>query len=235
MTEWLDFNGFPPECPQFYRDLSNNNNKAWFDQHKSDYERYCLIPARQFVAAMGLRLAAISPQINAIPQVNQSLFRINRDTRFSREKIPYKTHLGIVFWEGNRPRMESSCFYFQLEPDRLMLAAGIKLFSKPILDEYRRSVADKKIGQSLLAAISEVTGRGPYYIGDVHYKKVPKGYTPAPETAGLILHNTLYAAFETSLPQELHSTAILDYCYAHFSAMAPIHKWLAAVIDRTSS
>lgn len=84
--------------------------------------------------AMGDKLKAISPGIHAIPKVNQSLFRLNRDTRFSKDKTPYKTNLGIWFWEGERKRMECSGFYFYLGEGNLMLGTGIHVFSKGIVD-----------------------------------------------------------------------------------------------------
>ena len=95
MTE---FNGFSKELVQFFKELEKNNTKQWFDQHRNEYEECVLSPSREFVAAMDSRLRKIAPEVNAIPKVNQSLFRINRDTRFSKDKSPYKTCMGIWFW-----------------------------------------------------------------------------------------------------------------------------------------
>jgi uncharacterized protein (TIGR02453 family) len=78
-------------------------------------------PSGAFVVSMGAKLKAISPAIKAIPKVNQSLFRVNRDTRFSADKSPYKTNLGIWFWEGEKKRMECPGFYFHLDTENLML------------------------------------------------------------------------------------------------------------------
>ena len=93
------FNGFPKKFTKFFADLAMNNNKLWFNEHKPDYEQFVLGPSKLFVIAMGERLSELSPDINAIPMVNKSLFRLNRDTRFSKDKSPYKTNVGIFFWE----------------------------------------------------------------------------------------------------------------------------------------
>jgi uncharacterized protein (TIGR02453 family) len=106
------FRGYPRELITFFDQLKRNNTKEWFTEHKKDYEAYVKQPSEGFVLAMGAKLKAISPGIHAIPKVNQSLFRLNRDTRFSKDKTPYKTNLGIWFWEGGRKRMECSGFYF---------------------------------------------------------------------------------------------------------------------------
>ncbi len=99
-----EFKGFPKECVNFYVDVVQNNSKAWFDSHKNVFESYVMTPARDFVSEMGKLLGQISPGINADPRLNRSIFRPYRDTRFSKDKTPYKTHLGIFFWEGSREK-----------------------------------------------------------------------------------------------------------------------------------
>jgi len=126
MAEKKGFNGFSGRTVEFFKELAVNNNKVWFEEHRQDYETYVLKPARSFIEGMGQLLSSVSPGVHADARVNKSLFRINRDTRFSKDKSPYKTHLGIWFWEGDGPRMECSGYYFHLEPHKLMLAAGIQ-------------------------------------------------------------------------------------------------------------
>src|SRR5438876_5955775 len=93
--------GTPAEGIQFLRDLRANNNKAWFDAHRKVYEEYLLEPAKQFVLDAGERLRKIAPGIHAEPRVQGgSILRINRDTRFSKDKSPYKNHLDFFFWEA---------------------------------------------------------------------------------------------------------------------------------------
>jgi uncharacterized protein (TIGR02453 family) len=97
-----------------------------------------MTPARSFVTAMGEKLRKIAPGIVADPRVNKSIFRIYRDTRFSKEKTPFKTNLGIWFWEGDLPRMESFGFYFHVEGKKMMLAAGVYMFQKEQLEAFRK-------------------------------------------------------------------------------------------------
>ena len=122
------FTGFPQKGLTFSKELAENNDKMWFDAHRGDYEHHVLGPARDFIVALGDRLKTIAPGIQADPRVNKTLFRINRDTRFRHDKTPYKTHLALWFWEGSRPRMECSGFYFYLEPAKLFSRGGPVLF-----------------------------------------------------------------------------------------------------------
>jgi uncharacterized protein (TIGR02453 family) len=219
------FCGFSGETITFFERLKKNNQKEWFDAHRKEYEQFVMEPARTFVLDMGERLRTIAPGIQAVPKVNQSLFRINRDTRFSRDKRPYKTNLGIWFWEGKRKRMECSGFYFHVADGKLMLGTGMYLFSPQLLNPYREAVVDKKHGRRLASAVSRVSGKG-YLIGVKHYKKVPRGFDAGHERAELLLHNGLTAMEEQEIPSEFFSPAIIDYAFSGFKDMLPIHEWL---------
>ena len=110
MTKKLIFNGFTKETFRFFRDLENNNTKEWFQENRTLYEKNVMEPAQEYVMEMGERLKSISPKIVAIPKTDKSIFRIYRDVRFSKDKTPYKTHLGIFFWEGPRKKLGNPGF-----------------------------------------------------------------------------------------------------------------------------
>ena len=100
----MPFTGFPPETFAFLTGLIQNNTKQWFDDHRSDYDQYWVEPAKDFVAGIGPKLRAFAPNVNFEPKINGSIFRINRDVRFSNNKRPYKTTLDLWFWEGEKRR-----------------------------------------------------------------------------------------------------------------------------------
>ncbi len=220
-----EFKGFSKALVQFFTNLKENNTKAWFDKHRNEYDEKVLYPSREFVATMGKRLRKIAPGVNAIPKVNQSLFRINRDTRFSKDKSPYKTCMGIWFWEGDRKRMECSGFYFHHEDDRLLIGAGIHTFPRPLVDVYREAVVDKKLGRELKKAVNKVTAKG-YPVGGEHYKRIPGGYDASHPNAEFLLYNGLHAVLDQKIPKQFYSKAIIDYAFSHYENMAPIHYWL---------
>jgi uncharacterized protein (TIGR02453 family) len=232
MTDFPNFNGFPKQTLTFFRTLSQNNTKMWFDQNKGMYEKQVLIPARDFILAMGVRLKKIAPGVQADPRVNKSLFRLNRDIRFSPDKTPYKTHLGIWFWEGPRLRMECSGFYFHLEPQKFMLGCGLYAFPKDMVEAYRQSVVHPIYGPALNKAITAVKKNKDYYVGDQHYKKIPQGYDPAHKNAALLLYSGLYAGVEMPVSEVLHSADLVDLCFEHYKKMLPLHRWLLALTER---
>lgn len=223
------FKGFSRKMVDFFTSLEKNNNKEWFESHRKDYETFVMEPSKAFVEAMGERLKVFSSDIIAVPKVNKSLFRIHRDTRFSPDKSPYKTYLGIFFWEGVRPRMDCSGFYFHLEPPILLLGVGIYIIPRHLLDRYRRSVVDPEYGEELSGIINEISKIKGCVLGTKHYKRVPTGYDPSHLNAELLLHNGLHAYFETDIPEEFYSGRIIDYCWERFKLLAPLHKWLVKI------
>jgi len=196
------------------------------------YREYVIAPAQDFVRAMGERLRALAPDVVVDTRTTGggSIFRISRDTRFSKDKTPYKTFLGIFFWEGTRKKTENSGFYFHLEPPRLMLAAGVHVFPLPLLETYRDAVVDPDHGPALVRAVAQVAARGPYQVGGRHYKRVPRGYEATHENADYLLHNGLSALIESDVPEELFTEECLDYCFERFRDMAPIHAWLRTLL-----
>jgi uncharacterized protein (TIGR02453 family) len=234
MDDELRFDGFPRHTLSFLRGLRQDNSRKWFEAHRQDYEDFVITPARAFVVAMGEKLTAISKAIEADPRVNGSIFRINRDTRFSKDKSPYKTSIGILFWEGDGPRMECPAFYFHLEPGSLMLGTGIYQFSEPLLRAYRKAVVDPRLGPALRRAIAavppETMGKTGCGMTPHRYKKVPTGFDPSHRNAELLKNKGLTAGIDVGLPKQLHGPGIVDFCFERFQAMAPIHRWLVATM-----
>ena len=226
MADDAAFSGFTKETVRFFAALRKNNNKEWFDRNRETYDRHVMAPAKLFVMAMGERLRRMAPHIVAVPKVNKSIFRINRDTRFSLDSLPYKTNLGILFWDGDRPRMESSGFYFHLEPPDLWLGVGMYMIPDPLLGRFRKAVVDAKSGaeiRKITAAISAMAGSS---LGGQHYKRVPAGFDAAHPNAALLKHKGLYASFESKIPAEFFSARLVDYCFKRYEPLAPLHRWL---------
>jgi uncharacterized protein (TIGR02453 family) len=224
------FEGFKKEGIQFLEKLKDNNNKEWFNSNKHIFENELLDPARSFVMLMGEKLQKWAPEINADPRRDKSIFRIYRDTRFSKDKSPYKTHLGIFFWEGHLPKMECSGLYFHLEPPNLGLFAGMHQFSPGLLKVYRDAVIDPAAGKELETSLEKIKRAGSYDTGGLHYKRVPKGYNPAHPRAELLRYNGLWAGNSIPIPSELYSEKIIDFCVSRFVDMLPVHQWLVALI-----
>ncbi|HNW60400.1 MAG TPA: DUF2461 domain-containing protein [bacterium] len=222
------FHGFSCDTAAFFQELENNNERAWFEANRERYQLEVVHPAQAFVLAMNEPLRKVYPELQADPRPNGagSIFRIHRDTRFSRDKRLYKTNLGIFFWQGWPGKRERPGYYVHLEGATLGLYCGLYEFSSEKLQLYRRAVADPKRGAKLLDAIAKIQAAGPYTLGGHHYKRIPRGFDVPPERAELICFNTIYTLLETPIPEEFYSSRLVDYCIEHFTVMRPLLQWL---------
>ena len=110
----------------FLRDLSENNDREWFQANKGRYEEDVKRPALEFIRDFSESLKTLSPHFKADPRANGgSLFRIYRDTRFSKDKSPYKTFTGIQFRHDRGKDAHTPGFYLHLEPRQCFVGLGI--------------------------------------------------------------------------------------------------------------
>lgn len=146
---------FEPRTIRFLETLTANNNREWFKENKSRYEEDVLDVALRFIIAMQEPLAEFAPRFTAVPtRVGGSLMRVYRDTRFSKNKLPYKTNIGIQFRHEQARDVHSPGYYLHIEPDEVFLGAGMwrpdsdplrgireRIAAKPA--EWKRAIGDR--------------------------------------------------------------------------------------------
>jgi len=159
------FNGFTKKTITFLRGLEKNNAKEWFDENRDLYDDHLMMPATLYVKEMGEKLKTISPGIVADPRRGKSIFRLNRDVRFGANKKPYKTHLGIYFWDGKGKKLENPGFYFQLDKSKIMFGVGMHIFPREMLNPYRDAVTDPEMGGELKKIITKISKNTDYKSG----------------------------------------------------------------------
>ncbi len=225
------FAGFPERGLKFLADLSENNDREWFNENKPKYLEYIVEPSQEFIETVGEQLQFIAPHIQYDTRTNGqgSLMRIYRDIRFSPDKTPYKTYVGIRFWEGSGKAKDSPGYSLWFDHTGASLHVGMHGFDKATLESYRKSVAANDLGAELEIAIADVEAAGDYEVGGEHYKRVPRGYDKDHPRANLLLFNSLYATSPRISPELLVSPQITENVLDHFEKMAPVQRWLVKV------
>jgi uncharacterized protein (TIGR02453 family) len=169
---------FSPALFGFLRELKQHNEREWFNANKRRYEDDVKEPALAFIADFALRLEAISPHFVADPRpVGGSLFRIHRDTRFSKDKSPYKTHTGIQFRHEQARDVHAPGFYLHLEPGSVFVAAGIWHPDTAALAKIREAIDSDQKRWTRALRESRI-GEGFELEGD-SLKRPPSGYDAA--------------------------------------------------------
>ncbi|MDX1534535.1 MAG: DUF2461 domain-containing protein [Thermoplasmata archaeon] len=234
MGEIAPFTGFPAQGLQFLRDLEKNNNREWFQAHKQVYLDQVQTPAQSFVVAMGERLKEISPGLRYDTRTNGpgSMGRIYRDTRFSKDKSPYNTHVWFGFWEGPGKKMESPGFGVGFDTEGWGIHGGHHMFSKPMLETFREAVDDDALGPELEQVMKPLQKDGGYEIGEAKYKRVPRGYDPDHPRAHWLRYAGLWAYKNFRESEVLEKPEFVDRVFDVAQELAPLHRWMVKVDQR---
>lgn len=139
-----NFSGLPADYFRFFKELRENNNREWFNENKPRFRTSVQEPLAAFVEAMAPRLRKISKHFVADPRLNGgSVFRIYKDTRFSNDKTPYKTHGAVQFRHALGKDAHAPGFYIHLDPKEIFYGGGIWAPPSPALLKIRQSIRDK--------------------------------------------------------------------------------------------
>jgi uncharacterized protein (TIGR02453 family) len=225
MTLTTSFLGFSPELLTFLANLTANNSREWFQAHRAEYEELLLDPARAFVLAMGDALASLDADIHAEPRIHGSILAITRDTRFSADKTPYKTHLDLWFWQGSGPSRERPGYFLRLAQQSLILGAGMHAFSvEGRLERYRQAVLDPILGAQLEHVAQAIQ---PTVVQGCTYARVPRGLPTDHPRADWLRHSGLFAERTLDpVPHDVFSPRAVDLCRETFQQLAPLQRWL---------
>ncbi len=218
------------EALKFLAELRDNNNRTWFLENRERAEEVLLTPGRELVTAVGELLRKKRPDLVADPRTDRSIYRLNRDTRFSRDKTPYKTHLALWWWEGSEGRLECPGFYFHLAPESLGLSVGCYRFSETGLAGWRQAFLDPKRAAAfrrLIKDFSETTGAA---FSEPEYKRMPAGLDPAHPMAEWLRHKGFYSWTETAPPEEIFGPDAAEYIFERFIPGLKLHDWLVKAL-----
>lgn len=224
-----DFQSFSPQLFEFLVDLSLNNRREWFVAHKDAYERHLREPARAYVRAMAPRMAKISSHIVCDDRKSGgSLMRIFRDVRFSKDKTPYKTNVGIQFRHDAGKDVHAPGFYLHMSPDEVFLGVGVWHPDSKSLTKVRAKIIAEPdrwvaiVGASVLQQ---------------HFKQVGESLVRAPR--GVAKDHPLIAELKRKdhilsadlTVDSVTTPAMLDLVEARFALCADYCRFVCEAID----
>ena len=229
------FTGFRPESIQFLADLAEHNDREWFTPRKADYERLIKCPFEALIGALAVALAARDVPLHA--DQKRSMFRIYRDTRFSRDKSPYKTHVGASFpwmemtaagYEVTDGAAHGNGGYFNFQPGEMYVGGGMWMPEKARLDAFRRAVVEDpdRVRAALeepgfVAAFGSVTAHE-------YLKRLPPGLPADHPMAALFRYKDVVFGRRLS-DEEVLSSALPDTLADAYAAGMPVFRLLDTV------
>ncbi len=216
------FDGFPEDGLRFLKALKRNNRRDWFQPRKEVYETQVKAPMTTLVEALNADLAKVAPDYVTDPK--KAIFRIYRDTRFSHDKTPYKTHIAAVFGRRGAAGHTGGMLYFHVAPDHVEIAGGIYHPGPPTLLRVREHLAAHHAGLRKLLANARLRKIMGELKGDA-LTRVPKGFAADHPAADLIRMKDWILDIELE-PEMALSRTLYDELRTRFRLMLPFVEFL---------
>jgi uncharacterized protein (TIGR02453 family) len=194
----MAYPGLRRETFGYLRALSANNDRDWFEANREAYRRDWLEAGLDLIAALGPFCDGMEPRLLAVPKLNQSLRRINRDTRFSKDKTPYQPWLHLILSSGPAFNKVPG-MHIILTPEGLGYGAGHYGLEPEALDRMRQRICDTRARGQLLAALEAAKVAGSE-IDPPDLARVPRGYEAAPEWDHLLRRKGMIVRVQSRLP-----------------------------------
>ena len=209
----MSFSGWPEEALDFYDGLAADNSKTYWTAHRQIYEAAVLRPMTELVEELA-------------PEFGEAkIFRPYRDIRFSKDKTPYKTHIGALVGRG----------YVQFSAQGLAVGNGMYGMAPDQLDRYRQAVARDRTGGELEDAIAAIEKEGIGVSGRDVLKSVPRGYPADHPRIGLLRYKGVVAWKEWPVETWLETAAARDRVAGFWRATRPLSTWLADNVGPSAS
>ena len=220
------FEGFSSATFRFLRAVGENNNKEWFELHKPDYLNDLLKPMQTLVAGLGPFMLSIDPDFEVTPALNRTISRIYRDTRFSRNKFPYKTSHWITFKRPTKEWKDYPAYFFEISPHSYRYGMGFYGASRSTMDNFRRRIdADPK---SFLSATAFYSSQETFAIEGEEYKRPLKADLPK-ELQQWYNRKNLYLVSTQQIEGDRLDQKLMSDLMHGFEMLAPFYHYLRKV------
>jgi len=222
------FQGFADGAASFFEELTLHNDRDWFEAHREAFQSGWLRPMEALLAEVRERLSRTYPG-DALAK--QKVFRLHRDLRFSKDKSPYKTHIGgllpLAAPDAGRSQVEvPAALYFHVSHTELFAAAGLYGMDPEALARHRQALLDPRRGRELDRILAPLRRKGLALEARESLKRPPPGVDPDHPRIGLLRMKGLIAV-SPELPRKLlASPRLVDRLADLATACAPLNRWL---------
>jgi len=219
---------FGPGLLKFLRELELHNDRDWFERNKQRYEDEVREPARAFIRAMAPHVERLSPRLAADDRkVGGSLMRVHRDVRFSMDKRPYKTNLGIQFRHDAGRDVHAPGLYFHVDPKSMFLGAGMWRPDGPSLAAVRAAIVDDPAGWRRVRDGKKF--RAAWELSGDSLKRPPRGFDPDHEMIE-DLKRTDHIAICALDPDDAARPDLVRFASERFARSRDYMAWIAEAV-----
>jgi len=225
----MDFSGFDATIFHFLEELTDNNRRAWFQENKWRYEQEVREPCLAFIRAFEPRLKKLSRFFKAdARRAGGSLIRIYRDTRFSKDKAPYKTNVGIQFRHEFGRDIHAPGYYVHIAPDERFLGIGVWRPERDTLQKIREAIEENPTRWR--RATRGRKFRDHFELSGDSLKRAPRGF-PADHPLIEDLRRTDLVGLGRLSEQDVLAKEFLDRVAESFAAGRPFMRFLCEALQ----
>jgi len=225
--EGRKFKGFSPKTLKFLRGLKANNSKAWFQAHRADYEEYVLEPLRKLVTDLGDFMLDIDPYFEITPAVNKTISRIYRDTRFSKDKSPFRSTVWFTFKNQKKDWTTHVCgYFFELSVNSYRYGMGFYNAAPVIMSKFREMIDENP--KEFLKAISFFAKQNNFVLEGEKYKRIIDKTKPE-RIQNWYQRRNMYLVCNRKIDDTLFSSKLLDDLIYGFGLIAPFYRYLQKI------
>ena len=225
--EVKQFKGFSRKTLKFLRGLKANNDRAWFKEHKADYEEYVLQPFRNLVTDLGDFMLDIDLCFEITPAINKTISRIYRDTRFSKDKSPYRSTAWFTFKNQNKDWTTLVCgYFFELSPASYRYGMGFYNAAPVIMGKFREMIDESP--EEFARAISFLDKQKAFVLEGDKYKRIIDKTKPE-KIQNWYQRKNVYLVCNRKIDEVLFSRKLLCDLKHGFGQIAPFYHYLEKV------
>jgi len=218
---------FKVDYIDFFKELSQNNHKKWFDQNRSRYEKSVKTPFYSFVERMIEEIQTDDPEVKITTK--ESIFRINRDIRFSKDKTPYKTHMSALISRTGKKDRGFPGFFFSMGAENIMIYGGAHSVERDRVYSIRKYISDHLDEFSKLLADRVFKGKYGRIHGDKN-KRIPAEFNDAAEKQPLLFNKAFY--YYTKLDvKKILDVNLVDIFMNYYLAAKPMREFLIRAVS----
>lgn len=218
------FNGFSPKTLKFLRGLKANNSKNWFEAHRTDYENYVLGPLRDLVTDLGDFMLDLDPRFEITPAVNKTISRIYRDTRFSKDKSPFRSVVWFTFKNRSKDWTTHVCgYFFELSINSYRYGMGFYNAAPAIMSRFREMIDED--ADEFLKAIFFFPKQKSFVLEGEKYKRIIDKNKPE-EIQDWYQKKNMYLVCNKKIDDRLFSRELVDDLKYGFGLIAPFYRYL---------
>ena len=225
------FTGFPEETLRFFLDIRFHNQINYFEEHRQDYIRDVQTPFYAFISELAPRMQRIDPQMEIRP--HKCLARIRRDTRFTKDKSPYRDHLWLLFRRAAEPREQSLNFWFELGPQNMGWGMGFWGENRVVMDRFRRELTARPQEFQQLLTRCDLPGHRLSLAGTA-FKRLALPPSLPEELAPWYRARELFVVREKIQFKWAYSPQLVEKVWKDYRALAPLYKLFRGMVDEIS-